>query len=475
MRSWKKSIKTYLFLANSLMVVVVVGLFMLIYGVLISAYEYHQQNDDVSDRELADGAYELGVMLTERDWDAVSLPELEQLGGELEDMEFYICVTRGGEVLYSTLGDSESETSEDMEKYYVPDGAAHIYFVDGMTAVTLSAGDTQVCALNFTEGVMTSTSHIILLYLVAVALFMLILSVSGLVSTRRLTRHIMRPLDKLITASESVQRGDYSHRIEYNGDWEFENVCSSFNEMQNQIRENESRAAAYEKARTDVVAGISHDLRTPLTAIRGTIKGMQDGVAKTPEMQKKFLDTAYQRTLEMERLLEQLFYFSKMETGDMPLFIETVEWGTFLDSYVDKLRRDTASPPAEFILENKAGAACSRIDRREMERALNNIVVNSRKYAGAEHLTVRFSLTREGERVLLRIADNGRGVPEEKLPLIFDKFYRADESRTRPEGNGLGLHIVKYLAEAMQGTVRAENNGGLQIDMTFPIAEEGVA
>lgn len=472
----KKSIRGYLLLSSSFMVIVVVGALLLLYAVLITVYQYNEQNGDVSDQELRSGR--AAAVLLE-DWlgagDA-SAASAAALGDGLAALDYSVCVLYGGEEIFCT-GEDLEEPNADMARYFVPDGQVHMYFSDGVTILTVSNGEggAQVYALRYGEEALTGVSHLLVFYIIAGLIFILILTVSSYVFTRRLTLHIMRPLDRLISASESVRRGDYSHRIEYRGDWEFENVCASFNDMQDQIRENERRAVAYEKARTDVVAGISHDLRTPLTAIRGTIKGMRDGVAKTPELQKKFLDTAYHRTLEMERLLEQLFYFSKMETGNMPLYMETVEWGAFLDGYMDKLRRDTASLAADFGLENEAGEVCSLLDRREIERALDNIVVNSRKYARAEHLTVSFRLTRDDGRVFLRIADNGCGVPEEKLPFIFDKFYRADESRTRPEGNGLGLHIVKYLAEAMHGSVEAANDGGLQITLTFPIAEEGQA
>jgi len=106
--------------------------------------------------------------------------------------------------------------------------------------------------------------------------------------------------------------------------------------MQEHITEANAEKESYEKVRVEMVAGISHDLRTPLTAIRGTIKGLEDGVATTPESREKFLDTAYRRTIEMDRLLERLFYFSKLETGNMPLFFEKTEWSEYLEAYVKR-------------------------------------------------------------------------------------------------------------------------------------------
>lgn len=182
--------------------------------------------------------------------------------------------------------------------------------------------------------------------------------------------------------------------------------------MREAILAGQEKNRKYEKARTDMIAGISHDLRTPLTAIRGTIKALLDGVVSTPKQQRKFLETAYRRTGDMDILLNQLFYISKLETGNMPLTLSTIEVSAFIDNYV------------------------------------------------------------KGKRELLENEQIEVGVAEEKLPYIFDEFYRGDESRNQKEGNGLGLYIVKYLIEAMGGSVRAENADGLMIFMEFREEEQ---
>lgn len=285
--------------------------------------------------------------------------------------------------------------------------------------------------------------------------------------TKKLTEHIMTPLNVLTEGAERIRVNDLSQSIEYQGDTEFEDVCGTFNDMQRSILTEQERNCRYEKARTDMIAGISHDLRTPLTAIRGTIKGLLDGVAATPEQQKKFLQTAYRRTGDMDILLNQLFYLSKLETGNMPLDMRTIGIADFITKYVRGKLEYCADGAFEIAVNTNGVTGQVAVDPEQFARIFDNLLENSRKYAEAAHLRVNISLDETSEGIRICFSDNGVGVAEEKLPYIFDEFYRADESRNKKDGNGLGLYIVKYLIEAMGGSVSAENADGFSVCMVL--------
>ncbi len=290
--------------------------------------------------------------------------------------------------------------------------------------------------------------------------------------TRNLTLHIMEPLDALTEGAKRVQNNDLQQEIVYTGVEEFEQVCDVFNEMQHHLCEEQEKNHKYEKARTDMIAGISHDLRTPLTAIRGTIKGLLDGVASSQEMREKFLQTAYRRTGEMEVLLKQLFDFSTLETGNLPISPQNVDLVSFLKNYT-AAKTELADPAAEhFVLKTEEDSMTSSIDPEQLWRIFDNLLENSRKYAERTPLEIEIRAERKGQNVEIHFSDHGVGVPEEKLPYVFDEFYRADESRNRREGNGLGLYIAKYLVQAMKGSVCASNEDGFTVSMTFPLLGE---
>ena len=290
--------------------------------------------------------------------------------------------------------------------------------------------------------------------------------------TKNLTDHIMEPLDALAEGAKRIKENDLTQDIAYTGELEFENVCAVFNDMQESILAEQEKNRKYEKARTDMIAGISHDLRTPLTAMRGTVKGLMDGVASTPEQQKKFLQAAYRRTGDMDMLLNQLLYLSRMETGNMPISMQTIEIGAFLKSYVRGKQEVIETGKEKITADTKEITAGVLIDPEQLQRVLDNLVENSRKYSETIPLRMKIKLEKTPKGVSICFQDNGVGVPEEKLPYIFEEFYRGDESRNKKEGNGLGLYIVKYLMEAMGGSVRAENADGLAVYLELPISPE---
>lgn len=296
-----------------------------------------------------------------------------------------------------------------------------------------------------------------------------ILAIISQFFTKKLTDHIMAPLDALAAGVKRIRDNELTQNIEYTGEIEFENVCSAFNDMQEAILTEQEKNRKYEKARTDMIAGISHDLRTPLTAIRGTIKGLMDGVASRPEQQKKFLEAAYRRTGDMDLLLNQLFYLSKMETGNMPLSLQNIEISTFLHNYAKVKQEFVGSEKEHIKIDTQEITAEVSVDLEQFQRILDNLLENSRKYGEKVPLMIEIALNKTPKGLSICFKDNGVGVPEEKLPHIFEEFYRGDESRNRKEGNGLGLYIVKYLMEAMGGSVRAENADGLAVYLELPV------
>lgn len=315
------------------------------------------------------------------------------------------------------------------------------------------------------EGFTVRRNEFILLFLLDGLLCIAVLFLISQIFTRRLVGHIMEPLAALSDGAERIRNHNLTQDIVYSGDMEFENVCHSFNEMRAAIQEGQEKNWKYEKARTDMIAGISHDLRTPLTAIRGTIKALLDGVAATPKRQQKFLETAYRRAGDMDVLLNQLFYVSKLETGNMPFTLSTIELSAFIKNYVRGKQELLENEQIEMTADTKEVTSYVSVDAEQLQRIFDNLLENSIKYGAVTPLEIRISLERSDRGFSICFSDNGTGVAEEKLPYIFDEFYRADESRNRKEGNGLGLYIVKYLIEVMGGRVWAENADGLRIFM----------
>ena len=286
--------------------------------------------------------------------------------------------------------------------------------------------------------------------------------------TRRMNRLVMEPVEQLVAGAQRIQSGNLEEEIPYRGEAEFEHVCQTFNAMQRTMREDREQRAKNEKARTDMVTGISHDLRTPLTSIQGYIKGVLDGVANTEEKRRLYLKTAYESTEEMNVLLQKLFDFSRMESGQMPFHTVRASLAEYAAAYV--AQKEAVLDPREIHFTFQADGFLPDIsmDVAQVRRILDNLLENSRKYAGVRPVQVDVTVREEADFLVLEWKDNGDGVPEEKLPRIFERFYRCDEAR-REKGSGIGLYVVQHIMEQHGGRMEAENAGGLKISLHFPL------
>lgn len=290
--------------------------------------------------------------------------------------------------------------------------------------------------------------------------------------TKNLTAYLMQPLDALADGARRIRDQDLAMDITYTGSAEFETVCDAFNEMQHHLLAEQEKNENYEKARTDMIAGISHDLRTPLTAVQGMIKGILDGVASTPEQQQRFLQASYQRCGDMAVLLNQLFYFSSLQTGNMKFSMQPLDVASYIKHYV-RAKQELLKEGEEVLTADTDGITEKiLVDPELLFRILDNLLENSRKYAETTPLEINITLTKAEDQLQICFADHGVGVPEEKLPFLFDEFYRGDESRNEKKGNGLGLYIVKYLTEGMGGYVYAKSENGFAVFLTFPVISE---
>ncbi len=286
--------------------------------------------------------------------------------------------------------------------------------------------------------------------------------------TRYQLKKLLQPVDALTRAAGRVEAGDFTQAVGYSGRDEFSSVCAAFNRMQEHLLDEQKKNAAYEQARTDLVAGISHDLRTPLTSVKGYIKGLRDGVAQTPERQRQYLDIAYRKACDMDVLLQRLFYFSRLETGNLPLF--PADLGEFVSRFAAEAGPELEQAGGGIELSVSPGPHPALIDPEQMYRVLNNLKDNAQRYAGAGALSISLAVEGREGWICIRFADNGRGVSEESLPHLFEQFWREDQARSAQngEGTGLGLYIVKHIVEAHGGTIRAENAGGLAFTILLP-------
>lgn len=317
-----------------------------------------------------------------------------------------------------------------------------------------------------------------LVYAIPTASPMVLLGVLALVSVvawlagRVIGRTFMAPMERLGVSATAFASGNHTVRADVDGPRETRIVAEAFNQMAAEVASAIDELKTEERRKTQFVSDVSHELRTPLTAIRGAAETLLDGDVE-PEDQQRFLTTIALEAERLGRLANDLLTLQRIEgaTGELP--IHPVDL---------RLAADRAAAMLEPLLEDRevtltVNGRCPLVlgDVDRLQQVVANLVDNASRIVGAGG-HVRVELTAEGDRAVLSVLDDGPGIPEEDLPRLFDRFYRADSSRTRTSGGaGLGLAIVRAIVSAHGGRIEAANlpTGGARMTVVLPtLAEE---
>lgn len=398
------------------------------------------------------------------------------LSANLNLYGYNLLVTSGNNLVFSDLENTQTKVIESLKELNLQESTL-TGKTNGVTFVVKPAGAYSIFALKgAVDDVKLSgmLAGFLPTYLIVSFIAIAVILLLSLFFTRKMAWQVLRPLKALSNGAKRIESGNLSEPIIHKGKDEFAEVIAAFNHMQESLLEERKKSAAYEKARTDLIAGISHDLRTPLTSVKGYIKGLSDGVANAPEKQAQYLSVAYQKACDMDVLLQKLFYFSNLETGNLPMTFESHDLRNLIMRFADDMHDEFESNNITLGTDITSVPHPVKIDSGQMRRVLLNLTENAIKYAETKPLSITISIWREQGMEHLQFADNGQGVPESQLPYIFERFWRGDEARSTKnnDSSGLGLYIVKYIIEAHGGFVAAKNYNGLAIEIRLPCDKE---
>jgi len=310
----------------------------------------------------------------------------------------------------------------------------------------------------------------------AVTTLVLIITVTDFILIIWLYRSIIRPLNLLTVATNKIKDGNLDFTLPTEGDStdELEQLCEDFEEMRIQLKKQIDTRLQYEKDTIELISNISHDLKTPLTAIKGYTEGILDGVADTPEKQKKYLRTIYTKAADMAVLVDELSFFSKIDTNIVPYNFQIINADDFFNDCVEEMSLDTEvkNVTLDYISKLQPGQRIIA-DLEQLRRVMNNLIGNSVKYMDKENGSIVILAEDNGDSVKISVQDNGSGIDEKDIPFIFDRFYRADSSRnSKKGGTGLGLAITKKIIEDHNGTISAKSFPGKGTSISFTLLKE---
>ena len=284
-------------------------------------------------------------------------------------------------------------------------------------------------------------------------------------------RSMITPIQKLRVAAENIKEGNLDFALDTQGDDEIGELCTTFEQMRQRLKDNAEEKLSNEKENRALISNIAHDLKTPITAVKGYSEGIMDGVANTPEKLDKYIRTIYNKANEMDTLINELTLYSKIDTNRIPYDFAKLNVAAYFKDCVEEIGLDLEAKGIALSYFNYATPDTQIIaDPEQLRRVINNIIGNSVKYMNKTEKFINIRIKDVGDFIQVEIEDDGRGIAQKDLPYIFDRFYRTDASRNSATGgSGIGLSIVKKIIEDHGGKIWATSKEDSGTTMYFVI------
>lgn len=297
---------------------------------------------------------------------------------------------------------------------------------------------------------------------VLVIVSILLIAIGGVLFLNHLLKKtVILPLENLGAGMSEIRDGHLESSMtepEKETALEVKQLTDDFEKMREALLYSTIEQAKLENNRKELVASISHDLKTPITSIIGYVEGLLDGVADSKEKRAKYLQTIHAKALSLNELIEELFLYSKLDAAAIPFHFERINSNEFLKHIIEEFQMQDSQVSIQ-LSNQQTTTSYVLADRMQLNRVFINLIENSLKFRSSDRpLLIQIDISEVGEKVVVQISDNGQGISTEQLPYVFDHFYRGEEARpTNTGGSGLGLAIVKQIIDMHGGQVEIES------------------
>ena len=289
-----------------------------------------------------------------------------------------------------------------------------------------------------------------------------ILFLTACIFTTWIYRSVVQPIKELRQATEKIKSGNLDFQVVASSNDEMGQLCTDFEKMRQRLKESAEEKIRFDNENRELISNISHDLKTPITSIKGYVEGIMDGVADTPEKMERYLKTVYNKTNDMQRLIDELTFYSKIDTNRIPYNFRKINVSDYFGDCAEEVGLDLGAKNIVFQYANYVDEHVMVIaDPEQIRRVVNNIIGNSCKYFDKSQCFINMRIKDVGDFIQVEIEDNGKGIAAKDIPYIFDRFYRTDSSRNSSKGgSGIGLSIVRKIMEDHGGKVWASSKEG---------------
>lgn len=396
---------------------------------------------------------------------------LEQTNKELEKKLTQIVVKREDTIIYKSDNISVDVLNELIDIYDVDVNEA-------LSDVSVYKGDEYQCFIRCIQ-FSNNDNEEISVYLITslkqsipqikgfateiIILGLIVIAITSVVLMIWIYNSIFRPIEKLRLATNNIKQGNYDFEMPKASKDEIGDVFRDFEEMRIILKNTSEQKIISDKEEKELIRNISHDLKTPITAVKGYVEGILDGVADTPEKQKKYLMTIANKANDMDKLIDELTIYSRLGSNRVQYLFRKICVADYFNEYCDEISMDLESQ--DILLEYNCHQ-CDNVyiiaDAEQLKRVVNNIISNSVKYMCPDRKgIINIDIFDEEVYVHIIMKDNGKGIGINDLSHIFERFYRTDSSRNSKQGgSGIGLAIVKKIIEDHRGKIWAESVEG---------------
>ncbi|MDY4544983.1 MAG: HAMP domain-containing sensor histidine kinase [Bacilli bacterium] len=479
------SIKKKMIFSNILMIFIPIISFLILFGISISIIDFERWDSIENIYESNTNTYsaQSHILKFKEILSHESNKNLEKyinkLENNLSNLDYHFILYNNDKIVYNNLTTTEQEKINSI----VDKGTGNLYYENqkvSIVVVNFSIKDNSYSIIAHTDNNIRTNNgwfsftklSLISLIIILISILFIIIVATNLILSSWITKSILNPLELLKNGANQISRGNLNFEINYNKKDEFGEVCNDFNKMKNQLKLSEEARNKYEEYRKEIINGVSHDLRTPLTSIKGYVEGLQDGIANTEEKKKKYYSAIHTRAIDIENLINNLSSLSSIENEKFKYNFRTIKLGEYLKEKINNYKEELSQKNIKVNL-NILYDDYTLLDEKEFGRVLDNLLENTYKYGDKNNSIVNITLDKNEEKLQLIFKDNGPGVNKSDLDNIFISFYRTDKARTNPaNGSGLGLSIVKKIIEGHNGTIKAINNDGLEFIITLNIFKE---
>ncbi len=397
---------------------------------------------------------------------------LDRISSEVARKSTYLIVRKGQELYYTGNEASaraifpklpafgEDELSDDTG-YYYNDLEKYVKQID-FTFSDGSPGSIFVVA----KVNSFISKHLLIDMLIAIVA---ILIFTSWMLTRWIHRGVFSPINELNVAMRKIKEGNFDYALQTDAQGEIGDLYRNYEDMRLRLKESTEEKLQNEKTNKELVSNISHDLKTPITAIKGYVEGIMDGVADTPEKMEKYIKTIYNKANDMDKLINELTVYSGIDNNRIPYNYHRINVADYFGDCVEEVGLDLESKNIKLNYSNLVEPDTIVIaDPEQMKKVINNIISNSVKYMDKPHGEIDIRILDEVDSIRVEIEDNGKGIAQKDLQKIFERFFRTDTSRNSAQGgSGIGLSIVKKIIEDHGGYIWATSKEGEGTCMHF--------